>query len=72
MAVVFAIIENRAPERPEKYIPTASVHGDLIWSLLSRCWALNPELRPTAAQVREEVRIHEYRLELSLNIHRWQ
>ncbi|KAG8795782.1 hypothetical protein FRC12_009789 [Ceratobasidium sp. 428] len=41
------------PIRPEAYIPTSSMDGDKMWSLLQRCWEYEPEKRPSAAEVQE-------------------
>jgi hypothetical protein len=62
MAVLLAITQNRTPKRPEKHIPTASIQGNSLWSLLNRCWAAEPGSRPTAGEVRDNVSIYEHRL----------
>jgi serine/threonine protein kinase len=67
MAVLYAIIEKRAPKRPEKHIPITSVHGELLWSLLNRCCASGPGSRPTVEQVRDDVSIHEHLLRVAAN-----
>ncbi|KAG8711151.1 hypothetical protein FRC08_016249 [Ceratobasidium sp. 394] len=55
VAVMFAIMQNRPPKRPEAHIPTKSKYGNFIWWLLNRCWASDPGSRPTAEQVRKNM-----------------
>ncbi|KAF8593106.1 kinase-like protein [Ceratobasidium sp. AG-I] len=55
VAVIYAIIEGRLPERPEHIIPTKSRQGDFLWSLLSRCWDREVKSRPTAKDVADAV-----------------
>jgi hypothetical protein len=50
MAVLMALAVTKAiPARPEEQIPSASQHGDTLWSLLTRCWAREPGDRPSSA-----------------------
>lgn len=53
--VMYAIAEGRLPERPEDSIPTKSKHGDLLWSILTRCWEREAKSRPSASVVRDQV-----------------
>lgn len=39
------------------HIPTKSKRDDMLWLLLEQCWAFEPEHRPNAEQVRDEVGI---------------
>jgi hypothetical protein len=48
-------LQHQLPARPERFIPTASEHGDQLWSILRRCWATNPGDRPRADEVRTVV-----------------
>jgi len=45
------VVKKEHPTRPEKFIPSDSQHGDTLWLLLTRCWAYEPETRPSAADV---------------------
>ncbi|KAG9103164.1 hypothetical protein FRC07_010072, partial [Ceratobasidium sp. 392] len=54
MAVMFAITVNRAPKRPETFIPRKSKHGKTLWALLNDCWDPDPGIRPAASQVRDK------------------
>lgn len=47
------LVKKATPPRPEKQIPTRSVCGDILWALLMKCWAREPKLRPSSAQVRD-------------------
>ncbi|KAG8737953.1 hypothetical protein FRC10_007467 [Ceratobasidium sp. 414] len=51
IAVLTAVITHKIPTRPENNIPSNSRHGDILWSLLKRCWDPDPVERPSAAQV---------------------
>lgn len=53
--VMYAIAEGRLPERPEDSIPTKSKHGDLLWSILTRCWEREAKSRPSASVVRDQM-----------------
>ncbi|KAL5638853.1 hypothetical protein ACGC1H_003268 [Rhizoctonia solani] len=51
-AVMVAILFKKAvPTRPTAHIPHNSAHGDLLWDLLNRCWAYEPNDRPHAGEV---------------------
>lgn len=50
------VLSGKAHERPEDCIPTRSPQGNLLWSILLRCWAFDSDERPTAAEVWKEVR----------------
>ncbi|KAJ1310556.1 hypothetical protein OPQ81_007286 [Rhizoctonia solani] len=56
-AVVFRIVKGEHPQRPEAHIPAGNERADLLWSLLVNCWALQPQDRPTAIEVRDRMRI---------------
>jgi hypothetical protein len=52
IAVLTAIaVRKDIPSRPEEHIPSDSDHGDMMWSLLTRCWAQVPGDRPSAGDV---------------------
>ncbi|KAG8709374.1 hypothetical protein FRC09_000699 [Ceratobasidium sp. 395] len=58
-AVMFAIVRGKIPKRPETQIQSAGKYGDMLWSLLESCWALDPVTRPVAATVGDKMRIIE-------------
>lgn len=43
------------PERPEEDIPSKSLHGNSLWSLLESCWAGEKEEHPSAENVSKAV-----------------
>ncbi|KAG9088934.1 hypothetical protein FS749_001742 [Ceratobasidium sp. UAMH 11750] len=45
------LVDKAIPKRPEESIPSNSEHGDVLWSLLQRCWDHEPENRPSATEV---------------------
>ncbi|KAF8602025.1 kinase-like protein [Ceratobasidium sp. AG-I] len=50
--IAFAVVDRKElPRRPEDCIPTTSQHGDALWSLLTSCWAYEPEERPRVNHV---------------------
>ncbi|KAG8686664.1 hypothetical protein FRC08_012380 [Ceratobasidium sp. 394] len=55
IAVLAAVMAHKTPARPEDDIPTNSPHGDVLWSLLKRCWDPKSAERPSAAQVAEAI-----------------
>lgn len=57
MAVMFAFARDQRlqPSRPEESIPVNSRHGDVLWTILKQCWAIDPESRPDATEVRDIV-----------------
>ncbi|KAG8771735.1 hypothetical protein FRC12_003459 [Ceratobasidium sp. 428] len=51
-AVMAAVmIKKSHPERPLTHIPDECEHGDILWSILRKCWAYSPGDRPSAAEV---------------------
>ncbi|CAE6344895.1 unnamed protein product [Rhizoctonia solani] len=51
-AVMAAILFKKAvPTRPTAHIPHDSAHGDILWDLLTRCWAYEPNDRLHAEEV---------------------
>ncbi|KAG8790267.1 hypothetical protein FRC12_012341 [Ceratobasidium sp. 428] len=42
---------------PEESGITQSEHGTMLWSLLDRCWSSDPETRPEATSIQEELEI---------------
>ncbi|KAJ1304146.1 hypothetical protein OPQ81_008546 [Rhizoctonia solani] len=47
------LIGKKIPMRPEKIIPKSGVHGDRLWDILTKCWAYDPEQRPSVGVVWE-------------------
>ncbi|KAG8780113.1 hypothetical protein FRC12_023436 [Ceratobasidium sp. 428] len=52
-AVIYWIMSQRLPLRPNAQIPPGSSFGDRLWTLLTSCWTSEPSSRPTAAYVRD-------------------
>lgn len=48
-------VEKEFPLRPEDSIPSNSIAGNTLWSLLMSCWVHEPENRPSADHVRDIV-----------------
>ncbi|CAE6510949.1 unnamed protein product [Rhizoctonia solani] len=48
-------IWDELSQRPERYIPSDSEHGDALWTLLLKCGVRKPEDRPSAEHVREKM-----------------
>ncbi|KAG9121785.1 hypothetical protein FRC07_002111, partial [Ceratobasidium sp. 392] len=54
--VISAVTTRRQiPPRPEEQIPENSRQGDILWSLLKRCWAHEPNDRPSASEATKKV-----------------
>lgn len=54
-AVVHAIVDKKEiPKRPGR-ISTERTKGDVLWSLLQRCWTFEPRERLGAAEVENQV-----------------
>ncbi|KAJ1299995.1 hypothetical protein OPQ81_011829 [Rhizoctonia solani] len=47
------VVKKNIPMRPEKIIPKSSVYGDRLWDILTKCWAYDPEQRPSVGVVWE-------------------
>ncbi|KAF8593986.1 kinase-like protein, partial [Ceratobasidium sp. AG-I] len=56
-AVNFRIAGGAIPERPEDCIPGTNEAGNAIWLMLTRCWARDPESRPTIIEVKDMVSV---------------
>ncbi|KAG8768575.1 hypothetical protein FRC12_005487 [Ceratobasidium sp. 428] len=57
MAVMNSVNNKRHPKRPDEHIPTSSVSGEALWSMLSRCWAFEPKSRPPVQWVQDVVSV---------------
>lgn len=57
--LIAAVHKRKTPKRPEDEIPSQSICGNILWALLMSCWAYNPELRPSAAQVRDHMKLYK-------------
>ncbi|KAJ6536560.1 kinase-like domain-containing protein [Mycena vulgaris] len=51
--VIHAVLEGRRPPRPASCSGTPVLNG--LWNLLQNCWKEQPEMRPTAAQIVEQL-----------------
>lgn len=51
---LYGVIVHQAklPTRPKSHMPP-NIHGNMLWSLLSSCWARDIDERPSAAEVRD-------------------
>ena len=49
------VVGRNIPTRPEKVIPTRSIDGDKLWAVLTKCWSYDPEDRPSAEAVWNDV-----------------
>ncbi|CAE6335657.1 unnamed protein product [Rhizoctonia solani] len=47
---------GKLPKRPENHLPVGNGQCDLLWALLLKCWARDPFCRPTAVEVRDQVK----------------
>lgn len=50
--IIGKIMKGVHPTRPEEHIPSQNKQADILWSLLTSCWAYAPQDRPTAIEVR--------------------
>ncbi|CAE6444978.1 unnamed protein product [Rhizoctonia solani] len=53
--VMKKITQGILPLRPEAHIPPSCYRASFLWSLMNRCWNYDPQIRPTAAQIQEQV-----------------
>lgn len=49
------VTSGKICERPEEFIPSQSPQGDLLWSILLKCWEFEPSERPSAEVVLNEL-----------------
>ncbi|CEL59198.1 Tyrosine-protein kinase TXK OS=Homo sapiens GN=TXK PE=1 SV=3 [Rhizoctonia solani AG-1 IB] len=54
--VLALMFKKERPKRPNDHIPSGNKWADLTWNLLMGCWDQNPMERPTAAEVRDELK----------------
>ncbi|QRV90160.1 Tyrosine kinase catalytic domain protein [Ceratobasidium sp. AG-Ba] len=52
---VAKVVTKDIPLRPEDVIPS-NQYGNSVWSLLKSCWLYEPEMRPKASQVAEDMK----------------
>ncbi|CAE6452515.1 unnamed protein product [Rhizoctonia solani] len=53
--IIHIVVKKNIPDRPQSVIPSDSVDGDKLWAILTRCWSYEPEARPTAETVWNEM-----------------
>lgn len=53
-AILYRVIEDQSP-RPEDHDSIST--SDPLWSLMRRCWDMNPEARPRMAEILNEVSV---------------
>ncbi|QRV95989.1 Serine/threonine-protein kinase [Ceratobasidium sp. AG-Ba] len=51
MLIYSTTVEKANPDRPTEYVPTGSIQGEILWSILRSCWRFEPEKRASAASV---------------------
>ncbi|CUA70595.1 Focal adhesion kinase 1 [Rhizoctonia solani] len=51
-AILYHVLARKIPARPETHIPTGLEQADQLWSIITRCWAYDPNERPKAGEVR--------------------
>ncbi|QRV98042.1 receptor tyrosine-protein kinase erbB-4 [Ceratobasidium sp. AG-Ba] len=54
LATVFPVVMGKTPDR-KKLLLDNSALSDRLWGLLMRCWAYEPEVRPSAAELNREL-----------------
>ncbi|CAE6480125.1 unnamed protein product [Rhizoctonia solani] len=50
--IMSRILAGKLPGRPETHIPSGIKYADRLWSLITSCWAFDPEKRPKAWEVK--------------------
>ncbi|KAH7339121.1 kinase-like protein [Rhizoctonia solani] len=53
--VMFSIAAGKLPDRPQAHIPIGVEQADRLWSVLTSCWAHDPNERPKAQKVRNMI-----------------
>ncbi|KAH7325454.1 kinase-like domain-containing protein [Rhizoctonia solani] len=56
VAVMRNLMARVLPVRPEKQFPIGNRQADLLWNLMTRCWEGEPQKRPSALHVRDEMK----------------
>ncbi|KAF8674725.1 Kelch motif [Rhizoctonia solani] len=52
-AIVRNITIGKYPSRPEMYMPSGVEQADLLWDIITRCWAFSPNQRPKAREIKD-------------------
>ncbi|QRW22861.1 Rab9 effector protein with kelch motifs [Rhizoctonia solani] len=52
-AIVRNITIGKYPSRPEMYMPSGVEQADLLWDMITRCWAFGPNERPKAREIKD-------------------
>ncbi|KAF8699551.1 Kelch motif, partial [Rhizoctonia solani] len=52
-AIVRNITIGKYPSRPEMYMPSGVEQADLLWDMITRCWAFSPNKRPKAREIKD-------------------
>ncbi|KAF8145830.1 hypothetical protein K438DRAFT_1922282, partial [Mycena galopus ATCC 62051] len=53
MTVMLAVLEGKHPSRPQSWTSTPALDG--LWDLLQTCWCSQPEERPSARQIVQQL-----------------
>ncbi|CAE6491894.1 unnamed protein product [Rhizoctonia solani] len=56
VAVMRNLMARVPPARPERQLPIGNKPADLLWSLMTRCWEGEPQKRPSAMYIRDEMK----------------
>ncbi|KAG8710749.1 hypothetical protein FRC11_004169 [Ceratobasidium sp. 423] len=56
IAVIKCISQKIPPERPQQHIPIGKISSTLLWALMKSCWDKDPQSRPPALQIRDELK----------------
>ncbi|KAG6873348.1 hypothetical protein C0995_000208 [Termitomyces sp. Mi166 len=54
-AIDYKILSGERPKRPNSQLHVQRGLTDTIWALMEKCWSHSPEIRPTAAQILQEL-----------------
>ncbi|CAE6454568.1 unnamed protein product [Rhizoctonia solani] len=50
-------LHKRTPLRPQEVIPERSLYGDQLWDILTECWSYDPQDRPSAGDVWNQMKL---------------
>ncbi|CAE6421604.1 unnamed protein product [Rhizoctonia solani] len=54
-AVLRRIVDGISPTQPEQFMPNDQAQANNLWALITRCWRPEPDDRPSAAEVADNM-----------------
>ncbi|CAE6489045.1 unnamed protein product [Rhizoctonia solani] len=65
---LYWVTDKKHPLRPEQGMPDNKKHADILWELLTSCWAYGPDSRPDASEVANKLRKIQHTIDSKMSV----